>query len=154
MDFFEYISSFPQTALVVWFFVTGSIFGSFANVLIHRTLRLIQKEEESENFSGDLADKDVSPAPEGSPSPKTATGDSQISAENSSFSHSREENSTQNRCEVDSDEFPSMSLKGMVADRMAQHFQMIGLLFSFFVKNLCGPYIAQSFFLERGFFIF
>ena len=51
MDFAEYILSLPHFIIIIYFFVTGSIFGSFANVLIHRTLRMIQEEEEREKKS-------------------------------------------------------------------------------------------------------
>ena len=144
MDFSEFISSLPPSAFVVWFFVIGSIFGSFANVLIHRTILMIQKEEESEGFSENPEGGDFSqPIPEGGglskkastgdfpPSP--AQGESLPSTSSPPFSRSLEEDPAQDSS--DSDEFSHLTFKGMVADRMAQHFQMTAFLLSLFVKK-------------------
>ena len=137
MSFFEFVVSLPPVVLIIYFFVTGSIFGSFANVLIYRTLRMIQKEEEREGKSSSSEEKD--------------SGDSQPSAHFLSHSSLSEndlsdqasneqdaissENLEQLPGSDDSSEFPSMDLKDRFLDRITQHIQFFYCLFVFCVKK-------------------
>ncbi|MCY4512193.1 MAG: A24 family peptidase [Bdellovibrionales bacterium] len=137
MSFVEYIQSLPHFILIIYFFVTGSIFGSFANVIIYRTLRMIREEEEKEQEEGGVSkeeEENKKNTEELSSLPLSENGlESQdINKQNSISSedmktHSEADKSLQN--------FTPLSLKDRFMDRLLQHFEFFYCLFLFCIKR-------------------
>lgn len=137
MSFFEFIFSFHPVVLIIYFFIAGSIFGSFANVLIYRTLRMIQREEEREESSSSDEGKHSADNQkrtylfsQSSPVEKDLVG--QVSNEQET-AHS--ENLDPFSETADSSELSSLSLKERFLDRATQHIQIFYCLFVFCAKK-------------------
>ena len=148
MVFFEYIQSLPHFVLVIYFFVTGSIFGSFANVVIYRTLRMI-REEEKEQAEERLSREEESrkSTEEASPLPLSERG-----LENQDIDKQDSIQSEDMKSLAGADEhlpdFAPMSLKDRFKDRLLQHFEFFYCLFLFCVKR---P--TQFFYRRISFFV-
>lgn len=132
MDFVEYVLSLPSFILIVYFFVTGSIFGSFANVLIHRTLRMIQEEEEREGEKSPLSGEEQSRTDQESPLSESDSKGQPLNESDTihpgdSKTHSEDNNPLQG--------VSSLSLKDRFMDRISQHLEFFYCLFLFCVKK-------------------
>ena len=164
MGFIEYILSLPYLTLVIYFFVTGSIFGSFANVVIHRTLQMIQKEEERESVVSSKTEArgdDLPPASTGVRSDAGAASDAKriisgaemekngggSEGDSPSFLEDSSDRTTVNEQAASTDsktlseaiddfyESPPITLKERFADRIMQHVEFFYCLFIFCVKK-------------------
>ena len=132
MGFVEYILSLPPFILIIYFFVTGSIFGSFANVLIHRTLRMIQEEEEREEKKSRLSEKEQSGTDQES---LLSENDLKGQLLNESDNIHPEDSKTRSEENNPLQEFLPLSLKDRFMDRISQHLEFFYCLFLFCVKK-------------------
>ena len=136
MSFVEYIQSLPHFILVIYFFVTGSIFGSFANVVIYRTLRMIREEEEKEQAEEGPSQGEENKNNAEEVSPLLLSEDNTESqGMNEQNSISLEDLKSQSEGDTHTQGFAPVSLKDRFKDRLLQHFEFFYCLFLFCVKQ-------------------
>ena len=164
MEFVEYIFSLPPFILIIYFFVTGSIFGSFANVVIHRTLRMIQEEEEREKryvisekpkvqhvnvwtpaSAGVTVDEGVGNdekeaknedrLKEAPPDSVLESGSDHITVNQQTPPTDSTDSEISPEADSQSQDFPPISLKERFTDRIMQHVEFFYCLFIFCVKK-------------------